>query len=151
MKHTGSENFYSVEHLVQRYDGTLQAGRYAYPFSLELSENIPGSFESSSHDAKIEYKLAAYFSNYHESNNKELEYIPLHIREPFRQEMVSYQGASVQEPSSCGCCSKGTVQLEAKFDSNPFTIQEMFAIKVKISLLISESITLVGIVTLTAF
>lgn len=48
----------------------MEPGRYAYPFSLELSENIPGSFESSGHDAKIEYKLAAYFMNYKEPNNR---------------------------------------------------------------------------------
>jgi Arrestin (or S-antigen), N-terminal domain len=51
--------------MLEKYDKTtLQAGSYAYPFSIELSENIPGSFESKDHEAKIEYKLAAYFMNY---------------------------------------------------------------------------------------
>jgi hypothetical protein len=53
-KHTGSQNFYAVEHLLEKYDKTtLQAGSYAYPFSIELSENIPGSFESEEHESKI--------------------------------------------------------------------------------------------------
>ncbi len=51
--------------MLEKYDKTtLQAGSYAYPFSIELSENIPGSFESKEHEAKIEYKLAAYFMSY---------------------------------------------------------------------------------------
>jgi hypothetical protein len=59
--------------MLDKYEKTtLEAGSYAYPFSIELSENIPGSFESQEHEAKIEYKLAAYFVNYAEQNNKEV-------------------------------------------------------------------------------
>lgn len=54
-----------MEHLLEKYDKScLETGSYAYPFSIELSENIPGSFESKDHDARIEYKLAAYFVNF---------------------------------------------------------------------------------------
>jgi hypothetical protein len=47
-----------------KYQNGLQQGRYLYPFSLEISENIPGSFESTIYDAKIRYKLVAYFANF---------------------------------------------------------------------------------------
>jgi hypothetical protein len=50
----------------------MQQGKYAYPFSLELSDNIPGSFESPDREAKIEYSLIAYFANY--NNNSTATY-----------------------------------------------------------------------------
>jgi hypothetical protein len=53
----------------------------------------------------------------HSQVNREIEYVPLVVREPFRQEIISYQGQSTQEPKSCGCCSQGRVGLQAVFDS----------------------------------
>ena len=43
-----------MEYLLTKFiDQTLPKGKYAYPFSIELSQNLPGSFESSTYDAKI--------------------------------------------------------------------------------------------------
>ena len=34
-KHTGSQNFYAVEHLLEKYEKShLETGSYAYPFSI---------------------------------------------------------------------------------------------------------------------
>lgn len=54
-----------MEYLLDRFkDSHLARGKYIHPFSIELSDNIPGSFESAKYDAKIEYRLVAYFVNY---------------------------------------------------------------------------------------
>jgi hypothetical protein len=43
-----------MEYLLEKFeDSYLSNGKYIYPFSIELSENIPGSFESAKYDAKI--------------------------------------------------------------------------------------------------
>lgn len=53
-KYVGNENFYAIEHLLTRFNNsTLQQGKYVYPFSIELSENIPGTFFSPEYEAKI--------------------------------------------------------------------------------------------------
>lgn len=97
-----------MEYLLEKYeDQHLGRGKYAYPFSIELSENLPGSFESPSYDAKIEYKLTAYFANYNRPERKQLHSVPLVVREPFRQDISSYQGTTSTNPVSCGCFSEG--------------------------------------------
>ena len=43
-----------MEYLLDKFeDAHLATGKYIYPFSIELSDNIPGSFESAKYDAKI--------------------------------------------------------------------------------------------------
>jgi hypothetical protein len=43
-----------MEYLLEKYeDQHVAKGKYAYPFSIELSDNLPGSFESPNYDAKI--------------------------------------------------------------------------------------------------
>lgn len=48
--------------------------------------------------------------------------LPLIIREPFRQDIVSYHGISETNPVSCGCFGKGEAKLEAFFDRNDLII-----------------------------
>ena len=47
-----------------KYPNGVQQGKYLYPFSVEISENIPGSYESETYDASIRYKLVAYFAKF---------------------------------------------------------------------------------------
>ena len=75
-----------MEYLLTKYDDqTLEMGKYVYPFSIELSDNLPGSFESSKYEARIEYKLVAYFASYDSSEQYQFYSLPLIVREPFRQ------------------------------------------------------------------
>jgi hypothetical protein len=91
--------------LLEKYeDQLLEQGKYAYPFSIELSDNIPGSFESAKYDAKIEYRLVAYYVSYTKAENRQSFSIPLLVREPFRQDIVSYQGSAATNPTTFGCC-----------------------------------------------
>ncbi len=123
MKYTGNQNFYCMEYLLDKYDDCLlPTGKYVYPFSIELSDNIPGSFQSSKYDAKIEYRLVAYFIHYKKADRSQMSTLPLIIREPFRQDIVSYHGISETNPVTCGCFAKGEVKLEAFFDSNAHSI-----------------------------
>lgn len=69
-----------------RFANGVQKGKYVYPFSMEISENIPGSFESSQYDAHIHYKLVAYFANYDNASKRHRYDTSLIIREPFRLE-----------------------------------------------------------------
>ena len=70
-----------MEYLLERYENqNLAKGKYAYPFSIELSDNIPGSFESAKYDAKIEYRMLAYFINYSNTERRQTYSIPLLIR-----------------------------------------------------------------------
>ncbi len=92
-----------MEYLLEKFeDSYLSTGKYIYPFSIELSENIPGSFESAKYDAKIEYRLIAYFVNYSRSDLRQECTVPLIIREPFRQDILSYHGTSATNPIVCG-------------------------------------------------
>jgi hypothetical protein len=105
-----------MEYLLEKYeDQHLAKGKYAYPFSIELSENLPGSFESPNYDAKIEYKVTASYVNYNRPDRKQLFSIPLIVREPFRQDISSYQGSTSSNPVTCGCFSEGELSLEANF------------------------------------
>jgi len=73
------------EHILSKYTNGLAQGKYLYPFSMEISENIPGSYESSTYDAKIRYKLVAYFANFNDFKKMYRYETPLIVREPFRQ------------------------------------------------------------------
>lgn len=63
-----------------KYQNGLQQGKYLYPFSMEISENIPGSFESTAYDARVRYKLIAYFANFDNAAKRHYYETPLIIR-----------------------------------------------------------------------
>ena len=68
-----------------------------------------------SYDARIEYKLSAYFVDYSNKQSVQIESIPLLIREPFRQEIIPYQGTAERSPNTCFCFDQGTVIIHAWF------------------------------------
>ena len=39
--------------MLQRFERGLTTGKYMYPFSIEISENIPGTYISPEYDAKV--------------------------------------------------------------------------------------------------
>ena len=118
VRYTGNDKFYQVEYPLCQFKGQeLKKGRHAFPFSIELSENIPGSFHSPNHDARINYKLKAYLVRFSQANKQHHCSVELMIREPFRQEMSGYEGISKKKPVSCGCCGgENEVTLKAFFD-----------------------------------
>ena len=76
--------------MLQRFERGVQVGKYTFPFSIEMSENIPGTYISKEYDAYIQYKLVAYFVNFNETKKRHYYRTPLVIREPFRQEASEY-------------------------------------------------------------
>lgn len=93
--------------MLQRFDKPLVSGKYMFPFSIEISENIPGTFVSHEYDAHIKYKLVAYFANFDNPLQRHHYEIPLIIREPFRQEISEYEGKTRTEPTTFCCLKQG--------------------------------------------
>ena len=89
-----------------------------YPFSIEMSENIPGTYISPEYDAKVEYKLVASFVNFEDRKKRHHFDIPLIIREPFRQEISEYEGKSTTSPVTLCCCNQGETTLAVRFLTN---------------------------------
>jgi hypothetical protein len=85
---------------------------------MELSENIPGSFESPSHDVYIRYKLVVYLVNFNDPSIHHRYESPLLIREPFRQLVSEYEGNITTNPKKMLFFAQGEVTLDAHFMSN---------------------------------
>jgi hypothetical protein len=115
--------------MLYRYGDEMKEGKYLYPFSMESSENIPGSFESSTCDARIRYKLVAYFANFNDGKKRYRYETPLIVREPFRQDVTEYEGRAESEPKTYFCFRQGTVVMEARFMSNRWLTQGMSALR----------------------
>jgi hypothetical protein len=98
---------------------TLAPGQYQYPFSFQLPDQIPGTFEIKhfDYDGRIRYTLTAVLNCAH---REPIKYrAELVVRQ--RPTMANYNSPVTAEEDVCVCCSnKGKCSMTCNFQSDTY-------------------------------
>eukprot|EP00826_Nyctotherus_ovalis_P036525 TRINITY_DN3246_c0_g1_i1.p1 TRINITY_DN3246_c0_g1~~TRINITY_DN3246_c0_g1_i1.p1 ORF type:complete len:541 (-),score=113.21 TRINITY_DN3246_c0_g1_i1:1914-3536(-) len=113
------QTIFSTTSLLQAVAETLPPGQYQYPFSFQLPDQIPGTFEikHGDYDGRIRYTLTAVLNC---ADRDPIKYrTELVIRQ--RPTIANYNAPVTVDEEVCICCSnKGRCSMTCNFQSDTY-------------------------------
>ena len=124
-----------IDETVKAYSWSeVLPGQYVVPFSFMLPAKLPSSFhqEARRYFADITYKIEAVLEPDVAGGPRPKYKQAIVIRQPIQKLKPNKAGKTVIETNSCGCCSTGTIELNAKFDKTYYSPKETAEILISI-------------------
>ncbi|KAG5891408.1 hypothetical protein JTB14_031475 [Gonioctena quinquepunctata] len=123
-------------------EGSMQSGRYEYPFSFNLPRTLPSTFEGSY--GYVKYYVKANVDIPFAPDYEDERYLNMHslidfneIRGDLQMDPTVYQD---EKTLCCCCCASGPITVDVHLEKESFVQGEVAKIKIEVTNLSNENI-----------